>query len=1477
MALPSVARSVAAAAARHPEAPAVTFGGRTLSFAEVDGAAGRLARRLAALGVGPEVLVGIHLERSAEMVVALLGVARAGGAYLPLDPDYPRARLAFMLADAAPPVVVTQSGLAGALPASSARVVCIDRDGDRGWDDVGGGPTGSSSDDLAYVVYTSGSTGRPNGVEIPQRALANLLASMAARPGLGPGDVLLAVTTLSFDIAGLELWLPLVTGAHVVVAPRPVASDPYALARLLDTAGATVMQATPATWRMLVDAGWRGRPGLKALCGGEALPVGLADRLLDRGLDLWNLYGPTETTIWSTAGRVTTRGRPPTVGRPIANTTVHVLDDERRPVPLGEAGELYIGGAGLARGYLGRPELTAARFVADPFAPGRRLYRTGDLGRYRADGEIEVLGRLDHQVKIRGFRIECGEVEAALEAHPAVGAAAVVAREDTPGDTRLVAYLVPAGDAGHLVPAGDAGGGRAADAAARVAEWQRVYDEAQGAAGPAGAGGVDPRFDTSGWVSSYTGEPIPAADMTEAVDATVARVLALRPRRVLELGCGTGLLLWRLAPRCEAYVGTDLSAATLAVLERRLRGAGIDKVRLLRREAVDFSGLPDEPFDVVLANSVVQYFPDADYLRRVLAGAVDRVGDGGAVVVGDVRSLPLLEAFHATLALAGADRSEPAAALRERIRRGVERERELLLDPRFFLAAAADLPRVHHVEVLLKQAAHHNELSRFRYDVVLHVGEGREVLRLPRWLDWQTGVASLDGLRRRLSQPAGDGLGVLGIPNARVAEACGVVELLGRPNPPPTAGALATATAAFGPAVDPRALSELGAELGFAVECSWAAGRADGRFDAAFWPERTGRPVVDWAAPPAGAASGRPLHNDPLASPQAADRSPLLGVELRAALRESLPGPMVPSAVVVLDALPRTPNGKLDRNALPAPTRGALPHRAAPSRQCRSPVEDALAAIWAEVLGIDEVGADEDFFDLGGHSLLAVRVVTRVRAALGADLPLRVMFDRPTVAGLARAVAEARTGGGPAPAPPLVAPPGGREPRPPLSFAQESLWFLDQLEPGNPFYNIPSAYRLTGALDVDALSAALTAVVARHEALRTTFGSAGGRPYQQVSPTAPVVLELEDLGGVGGREDADAEARRRAGAEALRPFDLAAGPLLRARLLRLCPDDHVLLLSVHHIVSDGWSTVVLRRELSALYRAFCRGEPSPLPPLSVRYADFATWQRRWLAGPVLDAALDHWQARLAGAPPALELPADHPRPARPSHRGALARVRVPADVVDGVRALGRSQGATLYMTLLGGFAALLAGATGADDVVVGGTTTGRGPAELEDMIGFFANPVALRTDLSGDPTVAEVVARVRTTVLDALDHGHAPFDKVVERVRPPRDPSRSPLVQVAFELQEGAAMPDRLGGLVDWADLGGATGAAYGAVGGGGVTARLDLELFVAAAADGSLDATFVYATDLYRPATMARVAERYPAVLAAAAAGPGVRISRLP
>ncbi|MBV8734893.1 MAG: AMP-binding protein, partial [Solirubrobacterales bacterium] len=719
---------------------------------------------------------------------------------------------------------------------------------------------------------------------------------------------------------------------------------------LLDSSAATVMQATPATWRMLIEAGWPGKPGLKALCGGEALPLALADELVQRGVELWNMYGPTETTIWSTVQRVTTQGEPLSIGRPIANTTLFILDCRGQPTPVGVPGELHIGGAGLARGYRNRPELTAERFVANRFdpSPHARVYKTGDLARYRPDGSVEFLGRLDNQVKIRGYRIELGEIETQLSQHPAVAAAVARAHAERSGDNALVAYVIPSG-------------------------------------------------------------PMPS------------------------------------------------------------------------------------------------------------------------------------------------------------------------------------------------------------------------------------------------------------------------------------------------------------------------------------------------------------------------------GTELRRFLAQKLPAYMIPPTYVTLDAFPLTPNGKVDRKALPRPeVWGTEPvaEYTAPSTE----LEQRLAELWAELLEHDRIGVHDDFFDLGGHSLLAARMIGRIHSQLDVQLPLRALFEAPTVVGLSERIeamqAQAEQAEKPREEPPPLVP-IARVRR--TSFAQDRFLFIDQLAGPTSAYNIPWPLRLKGELDVVALGRALSEIVRRHEALRTRFVVQDGRRVQLIDARRDVDLHPTDL---SSRPDAELVARELVDEQTQMPFDLGRGPLLRASLLHLGARDHVLAIVAHHIAADGWSKAVLFRELDALYRAYAAGLPSPLPEPPVQYGDYAEWERSWLTGDHLAAELEHWRAELEGAPTVLELPADRPRPAVPTLAGAWHRTVIPAEVVDAIRALGRREGATTFMTILAALDVFLHRYSGQEEILVGTPVDTRGAPGLEAAIGAFVNTVVIRGDLSGQPSFNEVLGRVRTRTLDALAHHDVPFERVVDTVAEDRDLSRHPLCQV---------------------------------------------------------------------------------------------------
>ncbi|HEX7240433.1 MAG TPA: condensation domain-containing protein, partial [Longimicrobiaceae bacterium] len=583
------------------------------------------------------------------------------------------------------------------------------------------------------------------------------------------------------------------------------------------------------------------------------------------------------------------------------------------------------------------------------------------------------------------------------------------------------------------------------------------------------------------------------------------------------------------------------------------------------------------------------------------------------------------------------------------------------------------------------------------------------------------------------------------------------------------------------------------------------------------------------------------------------------GAELRTHLARRLPEYMVPSSVVMLEALPLTANGKLDRRALPAPeARAGEGAYVAP----RTPVEEVLAGIWGEVLRIERVGVGENFFDLGGHSLLATRVVARAQAALGTEIPLRALFEMPTVAGLAGWVEAALREGAGVQVPPIVRVPRDGTPLP-LSFAQARLWFIDQLDPGSTTYNMPYPLRLRGALDVRALAAALTEMVRRHETLRTVFQAAGGEPVQIVLPAAPVPLPTVDLRALSP-EAREVGTRRLAEEDAARPFDLTRGPLLRAALLRVSEGEDALLVNMHHIVSDGWSIAIFFGELSALYSAFAAGAPSPLAELPVQYADFAVWQRAWLSGGTLEEQVGFWREQLRGAPPLLEIPTDRPRVPGQRARWGGHPFTVSPEVAQGLRALSRREGTTLFMTVLAGWQALLGRYAGQEDVVVGTPIAGRTRAEVGGLVGFFVNMLALRGELGGDPTWAELLRRTRAAALGAYAHQDVPFERLVDELASERSLTHAPLFQVIFALDRAEDGSLRIGGL------------EVEPLGAGGAVAKFDLELGLVDYG-GALAGGLTYAAALFEPATAARMAERLERVLEAMAGGPDARVSEVP
>jgi amino acid adenylation domain-containing protein len=1046
---------------RTPDAVALVFGEERVTYRELNLRSNQLARYLQKMGVGAEVLVGLCCGRSLDLIVGMLGILKAGGAYLILDPSYPAERSSFILKDAQLSVVLTQQQWVENLRSPNLQIVCLDTDWEMISQEIADNPTSAvTAENLVYAIYTSGSTGKPKGVEIEHGSLLNLVFWHQREFGVSAGDRATQIAAIGFDACGWEIWPYLAAGASIYFPEDDMRRDPEKLQNWLVSKAITIsFLPTPLAEKVLL-LDWSQNTALRILLtGGEKLQQ---HPLKSYPFKLVNNYGPTENTVVTTSGYIPVTEQTdiaPTIGRPIANTQIYILDKYLQPVAIGVVGELYIAGNGLARGYLNRPDLTAQRFIVNPFKPnsgtilndlfrnrqdacstikyiscgtgilpvldngatsefqpnsGERIYKTGDLVRYRADRNLEFLGRIDEQVKIRGFRIELGEIETVLTQHPAVQQTVAIASEDGQGDKRLVAYIAlnpeysVAREKNQIMQLQDE----------QVLQWQMLYNETYNQP----AVDSDPTFNIVGWNSSYTNQPIPAEQMRDWANNQAAQILALQPSRVLEIGCGTGLLLFQIASRCTQYCGTDFSPISLNYIRQHLANQQLANVTLLQKMATDFAGVETAAFDAVILNSVVQYFPNIDYLVQVLEGAVKATAPGGFIFIGDVRSLPLLAAFHASVQLYQAEPSVAGEQLQQRVQMQIFQETELVIEPDFFSALKHRFPQIGGVEIQLIRGSYHNELTDFRYNAILHIasetarpklspkGEWGAEKRLD-WLDENQNL-TVTKVQQILLQNQLDVLRIANVPNARVTAAVKAAELLSVVDKFPTAGQLQKAVEKVEDlGVDPEAWYAL--EVPYNVNISWSTSDSQGRYDVVFARGETRDLVRETRSD--NLRPWRSYANNPLQGKVARQLVP----QLQAYLAEKLPEYMVPSAFVVLESLPVTANGKVDRLALPAPEPIKLewaggyvaPHTS---------IEEVLVKIWAEVLGIKRVGIRDNFFELGGHSLLATQLVSRVRDAFGVELPLRRVFEAPTISELSKIVESLKDKNAKSDAPALV-------------------------------------------------------------------------------------------------------------------------------------------------------------------------------------------------------------------------------------------------------------------------------------------------------------------------------------------------------------------------------------------------------------------------------------------------------------------------
>ncbi|MEO3755788.1 amino acid adenylation domain-containing protein [Streptomyces sp. B6B3] len=996
-------------AGRAPEATASSSGDRVLTYGELNGRANQMAWRLRELGVGPDVLVGICVERSVDMLVGLLAILKAGGAYVPLDPHLPARRLAFMCRDSAAHVIVTQKRLAPLLPASEAAVLVLDDD--RGRYPSENLPAVCGPENVAYVCYTSGSTGTPKGVLTTHRNVINLVTDQNYVT-VTPNDRVAALATLSFDASTFEIWGPLTNGAECVVYTF-AGEDIASLCERIRRDAVSVLHLTSPVFRLLRPEHFRALAGVHTLLfGGDSVRSSLGQAAGEAFPgNLVHLYGPTETTGFATFHDLRSTTEPAAltpIGRPIRDVHACVLGPDGQPVPDGEVGELHIGGHGVARGYLNRPGLTAERFPPDAgAAPSGRRYRTGDLVRRDGEGVLHFLGRLDRQVKVRGYRVEPGEIEQALTRHPLVDDAVVLARDDGSGDRRLDAYVVPAHPGTATEP-------RDVEHS-HVADWRHVFDLVQGT-GP--ASDEPPEEDFTGWNSSFDGTPIPAAHMREWVRTTVSRIAETSPRSVLEIGCGVGLLLFQLVPRVERYAGTDFSGETLRLLRQRLDSrAPAGDVQLLQCEATDPRGFELVEPDTVVINSVSQYMPSAEYLEQTLDLAVASVREGGTVFVGDVRNLLLAEPFHAAVAVAARHPLTMVEAVRTKLSRSLAEDDEMLLAPRFFVDFARRHGDVSGVRVMPRRGRHLNEMTAYRYDVVLDVGHRHRATTTPAGdppaeltsIDWRSTILDLSRLPRVLDDSQDAQLLLRDVPNGRLSEALAAAHTIR--HAAPTAR---WTDAHEGPAdgqhgICPEELHAVAHDAGYGAELSWVSCSETGDYDVLL--TRKGADVVwtPWDLADRLAADGAArteTASHPVRKRTQRQDQRRLAVELRGHVEETLPRHLHPASFTVIPSIPLTANLKVDDTRLPPPAEdGRARARETPAGP-RSTVESTMVTLWSEALGVAEVGIDDSFFDLGGDSIAAVRVAAATARWTGRKVAVSDLFRHPTIRQLAALVAK---------------------------------------------------------------------------------------------------------------------------------------------------------------------------------------------------------------------------------------------------------------------------------------------------------------------------------------------------------------------------------------------------------------------------------------------------------------------------------------
>ena len=1318
------------------EATALVCGQARVSYRQLDEWSTRVAGELVRMGVQPGDLVGLSAKRDLNLLPGLLGILKAGAAYVPLDPAYPASRLMLMAQEAQLRVCVCSdeqtpfpdgaqvcyaNGLAHTAPDGPAIEL----------------PQELTSQALAYVLFTSGSTGQPKGVRVSHHNVMRLFQSTAHWFAFSPEDVWTLFHSYAFDFSVWEIFGALLYGGRLVVVPTDISRDPPSFAEMLASEGVTFLNQTPSAFSQTAAAVLAREPRVPSalrhiVFGGEMLQLGSMrpwiEAFGDRHPQLTNMYGITETTVHVSYRPIRREdldrpARSP-IGVPIPDLGLRLANDQGVDVPRGAVGELLICGAGVSHGYL--KSEARERFSIDEH--GLRCYRSGDLARVDANGELVYIGRADRQVKVRGFRIELGEIQAALMAQPGVAGAEVQVLEKQAGDQRIVAYITATEEQR-----------RQADLRQYQA-WSSAFDTTYA---PAICDLDDPDF--SGWHSSYDGQPIPNSEMRSWLQETLDRLRALRPRRVLEIGCGTGMLLAGMAPQVEHYCGIDASPVVLHQLAARVSKKGWQHVSLHclpahELEKAQAMAEATTPYDLVLINSVVQYFPSAEYLGLVLRQAAACTRTGGVIFVGDLRAHATGALHHLSVTLHGQEGPDRKGdALRSAWHKSQALEGELMVDPGLLQELLAE--RAPRVWPRLKQNDSPNEMSRLRYDCVVFLDqqEGDEA-RADAVVLTDVHLPAIEA-QLRTGPDLAFLLPMLG--NQRLSLERQAWK------------ALHGDTTALSHALDPGELMALGHELGRECASMWLSvntgeSAEPGVFALAFGPKGAPAHRAALALPDLPAGFNRP-----------ADKPAALEFarHVQERLKSVLPIHMRPSVIRLLPRFPLTPTGKLDHQGLPNPFEAESADEDCSQPVCyEDPMEQQIAEMIAGLLSIRLPSRDANFFDIGGHSMLAARLAAMIERHFAAAPSLRAIFNEPTIPGIAKAtrIAQGQTDG-PVDRPQLQQRPARWATQAPASFAQRRFYFIHRLAPLSSAYNISISLRVKGNLDRPALRQALAAVQVRHEALRTHFRLGGDEILQCIEAADSRWIEYRES-FFDGPEHALLLVLQH---QAEQAFDLHQGPVLRVNLIQQSERSHVLSLALHHIHADGASLRVMFHDLRQAYESALNGRPIVLAAAGLQPADVAVWQHARHAGQWLEAQRGFWRQALADVPAPIDWP-----PIQAAAKVGTASPSVirhlDAAAWAGAQARARQLHISPYVMILGAWALTLAQHSGRGDLVIGSVLSNRAQPELQDVVMALINTLPVRLQLPSEGPAEAWLQQVSTRMLAVSEHSELPLEDIME-------------------------------------------------------------------------------------------------------------------